>query len=98
MCRRKAPPGEQDGHADTEMNVSELFIKRPVMTILLMVGILVFGGVPTYRSLAISDMPTVDYPTITVNAALPDASPRRWPRPSRRRRKQFSTRSPASTT
>ena len=56
------------------MNVSELFIKRPVMTILLMVGILVFGAF-TYRSLAISDLPTVDYPTITVNAALPGASP-----------------------
>ncbi len=56
------------------MNVSELFIKRPVMTILLMVGILVFGAF-TYNSLAISDLPTVDYPTITVSAALPGASP-----------------------
>ncbi len=56
------------------MNVSELFIRRPVMTILLMVGIVVFGGF-TYRSLAISDLPTVDYPTITVSASLPGASP-----------------------
>src|SRR6185437_955473 len=37
-------------------------------------GILVFGIV-TYRSLAISDLPTVDYPTINVNASLPGASP-----------------------
>ncbi len=56
------------------MNVSELFIRRPVMTILLMVGIVVFGAF-TYRSLAISDLPTVDYPTITVSAALAGASP-----------------------
>jgi len=56
------------------MNVSELFIRRPVMTILLMVGIVVFGAF-TYRSLAISDLPTVDYPTITVSASLPGASP-----------------------
>ncbi|HJQ18956.1 MAG TPA: efflux RND transporter permease subunit [Gemmatimonadaceae bacterium] len=56
------------------MNFSELFIRRPVMTMLLMVGIIVFGVV-TYRSLAISDLPTVDYPTITVNASLAGASP-----------------------
>ena len=56
------------------MNVSERFIRRPVMTILVMLGIIVFGIV-TYRSLAISDLPTVDYPTISVSAALPGASP-----------------------
>jgi len=56
------------------MNFSELFIRRPVMTILLMIGIVVFGIV-TYRSLPISDLPTVDYPTINVNASLAGASP-----------------------
>jgi HAE1 family hydrophobic/amphiphilic exporter-1 len=56
------------------MNVSERFIRRPVMTILLMVGIVVFG-VFTYGSLPISDLPTVDYPTISVSASLPGASP-----------------------
>jgi HAE1 family hydrophobic/amphiphilic exporter-1 len=56
------------------MNISERFIRRPVMTILLMVGIIVFG-VFTYGSLAISDLPTVDYPTISVSASLPGASP-----------------------
>ncbi len=56
------------------MSFSSLFIRRPVMTILLMVGILVFG-IATYRSLPISDLPPVDYPTITVSASLPGASP-----------------------
>jgi HAE1 family hydrophobic/amphiphilic exporter-1 len=44
------------------------------MTLLLMIGILVFGVV-SYRRLPISDLPTVDYPTITVNASLAGASP-----------------------
>src|SRR6201989_3154327 len=56
------------------MSFSALFIRRPVMTILLMVGIAVFGIV-SYRRLPISDLPTVDYPTINVNASLPGASP-----------------------
>src|SRR5690349_8422559 len=54
------------------MSFSALFIRRPVMTILLMVGIAVFGVV-SYRMLPISDLPTVDYPTINVNASLPGA-------------------------
>jgi len=56
------------------MSFSELFIRRPVMTILVMVGILFFG-ISAYKRLAVSDLPTVDYPTITVNASLPGASP-----------------------
>jgi HAE1 family hydrophobic/amphiphilic exporter-1 len=56
------------------MKFSELFIRRPVMTILVMIGI-VFFGISSYRQLAVSDLPTVDYPTITVNASLPGASP-----------------------
>jgi HAE1 family hydrophobic/amphiphilic exporter-1 len=56
------------------MSFSELFIRRPVMTILLMVGIVAFG-IDAYRSLPISDLPTVDYPTINVSANLPGASP-----------------------
>jgi hydrophobic/amphiphilic exporter-1 (mainly G- bacteria), HAE1 family len=56
------------------MSFSELFIRRPVMTILVMVGIVVFGVV-AYRSLPISDLPTVDYPTINVSANLAGASP-----------------------
>jgi HAE1 family hydrophobic/amphiphilic exporter-1 len=56
------------------MNLSELFIKRPVTTTLLMLGIMVFGAM-AYRSLPVSDLPTVDFPTIQVNASLPGASP-----------------------
>jgi hydrophobic/amphiphilic exporter-1 (mainly G- bacteria), HAE1 family len=56
------------------MNVAELFIKRPITTTLLMLGITVFG-VMSYRLLPVSDLPTVDFPTIQVQASLPGASP-----------------------
>src|SRR6201984_2022103 len=56
------------------MNISELFIKRPVTTTLIMLGILVFGAM-AYRLLPVSDLPTVDFPTIQVSASLPGASP-----------------------
>ena len=55
------------------MNMSELFIRRPVTTTLVMVGILMFG-VMGYRALPVSDLPTVDFPTITVTANLAGAS------------------------
>ena len=56
------------------MTVPELFIRRPVMTTLVMTGILLFGLI-SYRYLAVSDLPNVDYPTILVQANLPGASP-----------------------
>jgi hydrophobic/amphiphilic exporter-1 (mainly G- bacteria), HAE1 family len=56
------------------MNFTELFIRRPVMTTLVMAGILIFGLV-AYRQLPVSDLPAVDYPTISVNASLAGASP-----------------------
>ena len=56
------------------MNFTTVFIRRPVMTTLVMVGILVFGIV-AYRQLAVSDLPNVDFPTITVSATLPGTSP-----------------------
>src|SRR6476469_4493365 len=56
------------------MSLTNLFIKRPVMTCLLMIGILVFGIV-SYRKLPVSDLPTVEYPTISVDANLPGARP-----------------------
>jgi hydrophobic/amphiphilic exporter-1 (mainly G- bacteria), HAE1 family len=56
------------------MNFTTLFIRRPVMTTLVMVGILVFGIV-AYRQLPVSDLPNVDFPTITVSATLPGTSP-----------------------
>jgi len=51
-----------------------LFIKRPVMTTLVMIAILI-AGVLGYRLLPVSDLPTVDFPTISVSASLPGASP-----------------------
>jgi hydrophobic/amphiphilic exporter-1 (mainly G- bacteria), HAE1 family len=55
------------------MGISGLFIRRPVMTTLVMAGILLFGIV-AYRQLPVSDLPAVDYPTISVGASLPGAS------------------------
>ncbi len=56
------------------MNLSALFIRRPVTTVLFMVGLIVFG-ITAYRRLPVSDLPTVDFPTIQVSATLPGASP-----------------------
>ena len=56
------------------MNVSALFIRRPVMTTLVMFGILLFGLVGFWQ-LPVSDLPSVDFPTISVSANLPGASP-----------------------
>src|SRR5881394_1609824 len=54
--------------------MTALFIKRPVMTALVMIGILFFGA-SAYTRLAVSDLPSVDFPTISVGASLPGASP-----------------------
>ncbi len=56
------------------MNISSLFIKRPVMTTLVMLGVLLFGII-AYTKLPVSDLPNVDFPTIQVSASLPGASP-----------------------
>jgi HAE1 family hydrophobic/amphiphilic exporter-1 len=56
------------------MNIPELFIRRPVMTTLVMLGILLFG-IMGYRLLPVSDLPTVDFPTILVIAEFPGTSP-----------------------
>src|SRR5215469_10552183 len=56
------------------MNLSEAFIKRPIATSLLMAAIALFGTV-AYRSLPVSDLPNVDFPTLLVTASLPGASP-----------------------
>ena len=55
------------------MTVPELFIRRPVMTTLVMLAILLFGALG-YRALPVSDLPSVDFPTISVSASLPGAS------------------------
>src|SRR5437879_13671908 len=56
------------------MSIPELFIRRPVATVLVMFGILLVG-VAGYRALPVSDLPNVDYPTIRVDASLPGANP-----------------------
>jgi HAE1 family hydrophobic/amphiphilic exporter-1 len=56
------------------MNLSGLFVRRPIATTLVMAGILIFGIVG-YRVLPVNDLPNVDYPVISVNASLPGASP-----------------------
>ncbi|MCX7970544.1 MAG: efflux RND transporter permease subunit [Negativicutes bacterium] len=55
------------------MSISALWIRRPVMTTLVMLAIAVFGVVG-YRQLPINDLPSVDYPVIQVNATLAGAS------------------------
>jgi HAE1 family hydrophobic/amphiphilic exporter-1 len=53
---------------------SELFIRRPIATSLLMAAIALFGIV-AYRGLPVSDLPTVDYPSVSVSASLPGGDP-----------------------
>jgi HAE1 family hydrophobic/amphiphilic exporter-1 len=56
------------------MNLAETFIRRPVMTTLLSLAIILFG-LAAYRGLPVSDLPNVDFPTILVTAGLPGANP-----------------------
>ena len=56
------------------MNLSEPFIRRPIMTTLVMAAVLLFG-IMAYRLLPVSDLPNVDFPTILVTVNFPGASP-----------------------
>ena len=56
------------------MNLSAVFVRRPVMTLLLMLGFVIFG-LAGYRLLPVNALPNVDFPTIQVQAQLPGASP-----------------------
>ena len=56
------------------MNLSAPWIRRPVATTLVMLGILLFGSL-AYRKLPVNDLPNGDYPVISVRAGLPGASP-----------------------
>jgi HAE1 family hydrophobic/amphiphilic exporter-1 len=56
------------------MNLPELCIRRPVMTSLLTAALCLFGAM-AFRLLPVSDLPTVDFPTIVVGASLPGATP-----------------------
>ena len=50
------------------MNISETFIRRPIATSLLMAGVALFGII-AYNGLGVSDLPQVDYPTISVSVS-----------------------------
>ena len=65
----QSAPGGRGG-----FNLSETFIRRPIMTTLVMMGILLFG-IMGYLRLPVSDLPNVDFPTILVSAQLPGAAP-----------------------
>ena len=56
------------------MNLSALFVRRPVATALLTLGLAFFGTI-AYFNLPVSDLPAVDFPTISISASLPGASP-----------------------
>jgi multidrug efflux pump subunit AcrB len=56
------------------MSISEPFIRRPIATSLLMLGVLVFG-IGAYQLLPVAAVPNVDFPTITVTAQYPGADP-----------------------
>ncbi len=56
------------------MNIAEVFVRRPVMTVLVMAAVLIFGII-AYRLLPVNALPNVDFPTIQVSAQLPGASP-----------------------
>jgi len=59
---------------DAVMHLSAIFIKRPIATSLLMLGIALFGVI-AYRALPVSDLPNVDFPTLNVGAGLPGGDP-----------------------
>ena len=56
------------------MNFSEIFIRRPIMTLLLTISVTAFG-IQVFKQLPVNDLPAVDYPVIQVNVTYPGASP-----------------------
>jgi len=56
------------------MNISKVFIERPVLTTLIMAALVIFG-LFGYSNLPVSELPAVDFPTISVSASLPGADP-----------------------
>ena len=56
------------------MNISKIFIDRPIATSVLFLGIIFFGALG-YMGLPVNDLPNVDFPTVNVTATLPGASP-----------------------
>ncbi len=55
------------------MNISEIFIRKPIMTVLVMIAVLIFG-IAAYLRLPVSDLPSVDYPVMTISVGYPGAS------------------------
>lgn len=56
------------------MSISDIFIKRPIMTSLVMLAVMIFG-IFAYSILPVNDLPSIDFPTIQVTSNLPGASP-----------------------
>ena len=73
---RVAPP--QVTKSTGAMNVSEVFIRRPIATSLLMLGIADMG-ITAYKALPVSDLPNVDVPMLRVAASLPGGDPATLP-------------------
>src|SRR5579871_5228157 len=69
-----APPHPRNDTRHASMSISEPFIRRPIATSLLMLGVLVFG-MAAYGLLPVAPLPNVDFPTITVTTNYPGASP-----------------------
>ncbi len=55
------------------MNISEIFIRKPIMTVLVVVAVVIFG-ITAYLKLPVSDLPSVDYPVMTISVGYPGAS------------------------
>jgi HAE1 family hydrophobic/amphiphilic exporter-1 len=72
-ARPKATPGGKLVQV-TGTGLSGPFIRRPVMTVLLTLSVIV-AGIATYNKLAVNDLPAVDYPVINVSCAYPGANP-----------------------
>src|SRR5215472_480109 len=71
MQHRNTTETSSKGNA---MNLSEVFIRRPVMTVALTVSVLLFG-IWAYFQLPVSDLPSIDYPVIQVQVDYPGATP-----------------------
>jgi len=56
------------------VNFSALFIRRPVMTVIIILGLVIYG-IFAFTNLPVALLPSVDFPTVMVSASLPGASP-----------------------
>ncbi|MDO9469070.1 MAG: efflux RND transporter permease subunit, partial [Thiobacillus sp.] len=56
------------------MNLSRIFIERPVATLMLVLAMVLFGAL-AYKQLPVNDLPQVDFPTLRIDASLPGANP-----------------------